>query len=199
MAVSERMAVHVCSVEHDAAMASILDYVEQFIVEKMRGEHTNDNPCSKCKVGRDGKINYQPPSSGWITPERRDAIRNLFGYRCVWCRADLSKRDKSDQTLDHLVTLEQYEHLPTEIKIWFGSKHKTSNLVLACKSCNSARKNETFCSWAKKNKRVKRIGVVLSNRAELNITDSKARVGNNRRTYKNAWVTRQRLSQGIGT
>lgn len=172
-------------------MDTILDYIAQFHAEKRSGEHTRDFPCDSCLD------NYQPASSAFITRERRDAIKARDGYKCIWCQCDIAELPAMQQTLDHLVTLEEYEHLPEEIKIWFGSKHKTSNLVSSCKPCNSKRKNEDFCSYAKRHNATARILNVLTDRRPLNIVASKRRVGNNRRTYKNAWSTQQRLSQGI--
>lgn len=185
------MIQHVCVIEYGPAIDSILDYVAQFHAEKLAGEHTRDFPCENCQE------NYQPASSAFITRERRDAIKRRDKYKCIWCQCDIAALPAMQQTLDHLVTLEEYAHLPEEIKIWFGSKHKTANLVSSCKSCNSKRKSEDFCTYAQRTGATQRIQHVLTDRRPLNIQASKARVGNNRRTYKNAWSTQQRLSQGI--
>lgn len=63
----------------------------------------------------------------WIRPARRLAIYLRDSFTCIYCLRDLHGADPSDITLDHVIC-------------WVdgGSNHE-SNLVTACRSCNSGR------------------------------------------------------------
>lgn len=54
-------------------------------------------------------------------------ILEQFGYRCVYC---LEERD--DLEIDHVVPLER------------GGAHKASNIVPACRSCNSSKNDDSL-------------------------------------------------------
>jgi hypothetical protein len=67
----------------------------------------------------------------WIRPKKREAIYVRDGHRCVYCAHAV----RGALTFDHLV--------PREL----GGTHDASNLVTACRSCNSARQNRSLRSW----------------------------------------------------
>jgi hypothetical protein len=171
---------------------------------------------------RSGK--HQAPSSAWITVERRRAIYNRDNWMCAYCWMNISDVDAQLRTLDHLVSSEEYDMLPnycgnvahrgTAIEpccqTFFGSKHKTTNLVTACKPCNGARQSlawETFANrFAGATARI--LNVINDVRpidiktAKLEVATLKAAKGEKfiaRKSYANCWKTAQRLSQGIGT
>lgn len=78
--------------------------------------------------------------SKWITPKKRWAIYARDDHRCVYC--GISMEDASAGfTLDHLV--------PTEL----GGSNEASNLITACKACNSSKGKKTtasFLNWLEK-------------------------------------------------
>jgi 5-methylcytosine-specific restriction endonuclease McrA len=61
----------------------------------------------------------------WISPSRRLAIYIRDGFCCLYCGRD--RRRANDLTLDHLTCHED------------GGTDAPSNLVTACRSCNSAK------------------------------------------------------------
>lgn len=67
--------------------------------------------------------------SKWIRPEKRLAIYHRDGFACVYCGAE----DKL--TLDHLQ--------PREL----GGTHSEENLVSACVTCNSSRRDSSLRTW----------------------------------------------------
>lgn len=74
--------------------------------------------------------------SKWIRPAKRLAIYLRDGFRCAYCGEDLRGAAPSEVTLDHLVP-----------RCEGGSNHET-NLVTACKSCNSARGAKPWAEYA---------------------------------------------------
>lgn len=71
---------------------------------------------------------YKKMNGGkWIRPERRLAIYLRDDFRCLYCLKDLRDATPTDLTLDHL-----------KCRVDGGTNHE-SNLVTACRSCNSAR------------------------------------------------------------
>lgn len=147
---------------------------------------------------------HQPPSSAWITRERRIAIYMRDNFSCVYCNADLSQVEASERTLDHLISLAVYNEMDNETKTWFGSAHKTSNVATCCKTCNSTRQDrESWQAFAAKFgvDALSRIYAIVKDNNRLDIDGAKWLVGNNRKNYANCWkpVNHTRLSQGIGT
>lgn len=65
----------------------------------------------------------------WITPVRRLAIFLRDHGTCIYCLKDLHGAAPFDVTLDHI----KCGHL--------AGNHHESNLVLACRSCNSSRRD----------------------------------------------------------
>ena len=60
---------------------------------------------------------------------------------CAYCGTDLAKADPQNVTLDHLV--------PRNIKVAHGGGgNEATNLVTACKSCNSSRQDKPWMSYA---------------------------------------------------
>ena len=61
--------------------------------------------------------------SKWIRPEKRLAIYHRDGFACVFCG------DEDRLSLDHVT--------PREL----GGTHEATNLITACVSCNSSKKD----------------------------------------------------------
>ena len=77
-------------------------------------------------------------SGCWIHKAVRLAIYLRDGFTCVYCLRDLHGADPFDVTLDHLVPRSK------------GGTHETTNLVTACRSCNSSRQAKDWQTWASK-------------------------------------------------
>ena len=75
-------------------------------------------------------------SSKWIAKSRRVAIYLRDGYRCGYCRADLSTCAAHLRSLDHLTPRER------------GGTDESANLILACLSCNSTRQSTPWHRFA---------------------------------------------------
>lgn len=69
-------------------------------------------------------------SSNWIARSKRFAIYHRDGFRCVYCKPAERLYDGVGLTLDHLISRND------------GGDHDPSNLVTACKKCNSARQDK---------------------------------------------------------
>ena len=85
-----------------------------------------------------GKVRQgQAQASGcWIRRERRLALYIRHQFRCCYCGTDLRTSEPSELTLDHL--------LPRSL----GGDNSNDNLVLACRSCNSARGAKPWVDYA---------------------------------------------------
>lgn len=73
--------------------------------------------------------------SKWIRAERRLGIYIRDGFTCMYCGRDLKNAPAADVTLDHLIACSK------------GGTNENTNLVCACRSCNSSRGDrdlETF-------------------------------------------------------
>lgn len=80
-------------------------------------------------------------SGSWIRSERRLAINLRDGMACAYCGIDLHGAEPETITLDHLV--------PRNVKLAYGGGgNEASNLVTACKSCNSSRQDRPWMSYA---------------------------------------------------
>ena len=73
-------------------------------------------------------------SSKWITVTKRWLLYVLHGFRCAYCNRTLPELNEEGilLTLDHLVPIER------------GGSNHSSNLVTACRSCNSAKNGLTY-------------------------------------------------------
>ena len=91
---------------------------------------------------------HQAPSSAWIRPARRLALYIRDGFRCLYCHQDLRNAAPADLTLDHLLSKSEHAALSDETRQEFGSVHDSHNLVLACRSCNSARQDKPWTTFA---------------------------------------------------
>ena len=78
-----------------------------------------------------------PANNGgkWIRPRKRLAIYLRDGLACVWCGDGVE--DTGSLTLDHLTPWSK------------GGTNNASNLVTACRKCNSARGNRGIRAFAK--------------------------------------------------
>lgn len=74
-------------------------------------------------------------SGSWIHKVKRLAIYLRDGFTCVYCQRDLHQADPFEVTLDHL--------LPRSL----GGTHEPTNLVTACRSCNSSRQAKDWQLW----------------------------------------------------
>jgi len=80
---------------------------------------------------------YKKLSGGnWIRPEKRLAINLRDNMTCIYCLRDLHGADPRDITLDHLVC-----------RVDGGANHET-NLITACRSCNSRRQDTPLNRFA---------------------------------------------------
>ncbi len=80
-------------------------------------------------------------SGSWIRSERRLAINLRDGMACAYCGVDLHGAAPETITLDHLV--------PRNIKVAHGGGgNEATNLVTACKSCNSSRQDKPWIDYA---------------------------------------------------
>jgi len=76
--------------------------------------------------------------SKWIRPEKRVALYESDGWRCVYCQRLLDGdhiESMHERTLDHLV--------PRSL----GGSHGSHNLVTCCGHCNSARQELSLRDW----------------------------------------------------
>ena len=70
----------------------------------------------------------------WIRPDKRLAIYLRDGFTCAYCNSS-GVRDRVPLTLDHLQ--------PREL----GGTNEASNLVCACRDCNTDRRAESLDDW----------------------------------------------------
>jgi len=75
-------------------------------------------------------------SGCWIRRERRLALYIRDSFRCLYCGSDLRHAAPADITLDHL--------LPRSA----GGNNEATNLVTACRSCNSSRGAKPWADYA---------------------------------------------------
>ena len=86
-------------------------------------------------------INEQPVKKkwygmNWIRPDKRLAIYLRDGFRCVYCGESLRDSDPATATLDHLIPRCE------------GGDNDETNLVTACRSCNSTRQDKPWREYA---------------------------------------------------
>ena len=67
-------------------------------------------------------------AGSWIRQEKRQAIYSRDGFTCAYCGADLSERGE-ELTLDHVTARAN------------GGHNDATNLVTACRSCNSSKQD----------------------------------------------------------
>lgn len=97
--------------------------------------------------------------SKWIRPEKRLALYIRDGFGCAYCGRDLKDARPEEVTLDHL--------LP-RIK---GGDNSASNLVTACRSCNSSRGDRDLQSFAPGGS-LERIGHLIGQPLNLELAKS---------------------------
>jgi 5-methylcytosine-specific restriction endonuclease McrA len=71
----------------------------------------------------------------WIAPKKRKAIYIRDDLACVYCKDDIN--DGIEFTLDHVI--------PQEL----GGSNAATNLVTACKKCNSQKQNKSLSQFMK--------------------------------------------------
>jgi hypothetical protein len=72
----------------------------------------------------------------WITKTKRLAVYLRDGFACAYCGRELRSAKPFDVTLDHLVPR------------CTGGTDEPTNLITACRSCNSARQDKPWASYA---------------------------------------------------
>lgn len=97
--------------------------------------------------------------SKWIRPAKRLAIYIRDGFHCAYCGRDLKNASACEIGLDHLVCSSD------------GGSNSETNLVTACRSCNSSRGTKAWADYATGGA-VERILVLV--RLPLNIELAKA-------------------------
>ena len=84
-------------------------------------------------VTSQGKCRKRGHPSSWIRPEKRKRIYARDGYVCVYC--DIIPNMSRDFTLDHVRARSN------------GGQNHHTNLITACRSCNSSRQNKPLKQW----------------------------------------------------
>lgn len=74
--------------------------------------------------------------SKWIRPEKRLAIYIRDGFQCAYCGRSLKHAAPAEVTLDHL--------LPRVA----GGSNEATNLITACRACNSSRQEKPWMDYA---------------------------------------------------
>lgn len=74
--------------------------------------------------------------SRWIRPEKRLAIYIRDSFRCAYCGTDLRHSAPAEVTLDHLVPRVA------------GGGNEATNLITACRACNSSRQEKPWMDYA---------------------------------------------------
>lgn len=74
--------------------------------------------------------------SKWIRPERRLGIYMRDKFTCLYCGRDCSQMAAAEFGLDHLIPCSK------------GGTNENTNLVTACRSCNSSRGNRDLAECA---------------------------------------------------
>lgn len=92
-------------------------------------------------MGTTGTLDWKPGrrklnGGGWIRPVKRLAIYIRDGFQCAYCGCALRNADPRNVTLDHL-----------QPRCEGGTNHE-SNLITACRSCNSARGAKPWQEYA---------------------------------------------------
>jgi hypothetical protein len=72
----------------------------------------------------------------WIRPEKRLAIYLRDDLACAWCGRGIEEEEVACLTLDHLRPHSK------------GGSNEASNLVTACRRCNSARGDRAMTDFA---------------------------------------------------
>jgi 5-methylcytosine-specific restriction endonuclease McrA len=88
---------------------------------------------------RDARVNALP---GTFSAQQWYALMNSFGYRCAYCGRHRSEfRDKATRTdleIDHIYPIGHP---------W--ARNDESNIVPACKTCNTSKSDRDLLTWAK--------------------------------------------------
>lgn len=72
----------------------------------------------------------------WIRDEKRLAIHMRDAFMCMYCGRDMRSCEPNELTLDHLIPRSE------------GGGNDATNLVTACKRCNSSRGLRSYVKFA---------------------------------------------------
>jgi 5-methylcytosine-specific restriction endonuclease McrA len=86
-------------------------------------------------------------TSSWIRREKRLAIYLRDGVHCSYCGTDLRGARPCDMGLDHLESQDECKGRGNCTRSGKSMNHE-SNLVLACRSCNSSRQSMPWRQFA---------------------------------------------------
>ena len=92
--------------------------------------------------------------SNWIRKQRRYAIYERDNCQCAYCNCKVIPGKSSTEGKEALATLDHI--IPRSV----GGNNKSDNLVTACVSCNSSRKDTPLFEYLKGD--VSKIKLVLS-------------------------------------
>ena len=85
-------------------------------------------PTGKLKSSNEGH-NRRARIKGKVTLDEWNTIKVNQKYRCYWCKERFKEKELS---MDHVIPLSK------------GGLHEVSNIVAACKSCNSSKNNRIW-------------------------------------------------------
>jgi hypothetical protein len=85
-------------------------------------------------------------TSSWIRRAKRVAIYLRDRFRCAYCGCNLRGALPHEMGLDHLIP---QAHCPTGLLPSGLSLHHESNLVTACRTCNSSRRDTPWATFAR--------------------------------------------------
>jgi len=74
-------------------------------------------------------------TANWIRAKRRLAILLRDDFTCAYCARDLRNAAAGECTLDHVKCVSK------------GGGNESSNLVCACRNCNSSRQDKPLRTW----------------------------------------------------
>ena len=86
-------------------------------------------------------------TSSWIRRAKRLAIYLRDEFRCAYCGEDLSRARPHEMVLDHLETQDECRARGCRTRSGKSMNDET-NLVLACRRCNSARQDRPWRQFA---------------------------------------------------
>lgn len=103
-------------------------------------DHRRDRPRPCDALGSQATCRKRGKPSSWIRRTTRLRVYMRDGFECTYCGAPPDFTTRS-LTIDHVVPRSR------------GGTNKPSNLVTACRACNSARQDSTIREWLMRDRR----------------------------------------------